>query len=126
MVDKLVSVQQLHGQRGGPGRASRRLPMPVACPSSWPGPSNVGCASAYAPQDWTKGLDGRVMPRPCLAHRQPPRRHRLALLRAMGPGMVAGAADNDPTTAATLAVVGSTTGFSLAWLVLLLIPLLVA
>lgn len=42
-----------------------------------------------------------------------------------GPGIVAGASDNDPTTVATLAVVGSTTGFELLWLVLLLLPMLV-
>lgn len=42
-----------------------------------------------------------------------------------GAGIVAGASDNDPTTVATLAVVGSTTVYELAWLVLLVIPMLV-
>ena len=40
------------------------------------------------------------------------------------PGIVAGASDNDPTTVATLAVVGAQTGFSLAWVVVLLFPML--
>jgi Mn2+/Fe2+ NRAMP family transporter len=42
-----------------------------------------------------------------------------------GAGIVAGASDNDPTTVATLAVVGSSTVYTLGWLVLLVIPMLV-
>jgi Mn2+/Fe2+ NRAMP family transporter len=41
-----------------------------------------------------------------------------------GAGIVAGASDNDPTTVATLAVVGSTTVYALGWLTLLIIPML--
>lgn len=41
-----------------------------------------------------------------------------------GAGLVAGASDNDPTTVATLAVVGSTTTYALGWLTLLVIPML--
>jgi Mn2+/Fe2+ NRAMP family transporter len=41
-----------------------------------------------------------------------------------GAGIVAGASDNDPTTVATLAVVGSTTTYELGWLTLLIIPML--
>jgi Mn2+/Fe2+ NRAMP family transporter len=37
---------------------------------------------------------------------------------------VAGASDNDPTTVATLAVIGSTTVYGLGWLTLLVIPML--
>ncbi len=44
----------------------------------------------------------------------------------LGPGIIAGAADNDPTTVGTLSVVGSSTGYSLAWLILLLAPMLIA
>lgn len=44
--------------------------------------------------------------------------------RPLGPGIVSGASDNDPTTVATLAVIGSTTVYGLAWLVLLVIPML--
>jgi Mn2+/Fe2+ NRAMP family transporter len=39
--------------------------------------------------------------------------------------MIAGASDNDPTTVATLAVIGSTTTYALGWLTLLIIPMLV-
>ncbi|GAC1580863.1 MAG: divalent metal cation transporter [Candidatus Elarobacter sp.] len=41
-----------------------------------------------------------------------------------GAGIIAGASDNDPTTVATLAVIGSTTTYELGWLTLLVIPML--
>lgn len=44
--------------------------------------------------------------------------------RLLGPGIISGAADNDPTTVATLAVIGSTTVYALGWLVILVIPML--
>lgn len=44
--------------------------------------------------------------------------------RVFGPGIVSGASANDPTTVATLAVVGATTVYGLAWLVILLLPML--
>jgi Mn2+/Fe2+ NRAMP family transporter len=47
-------------------------------------------------------------------------------LRNLGSGIVAGASDNDPTTVATLAVIGSTTTYELGWLTLLVIPMLAA
>lgn len=59
-----------------------------------------------------------------------PRPHRrihwpsLAALGGMGSGLIAGAADTDPTTVATLAVVGATTTYGLAWLIVLIIPML--
>jgi Mn2+/Fe2+ NRAMP family transporter len=42
----------------------------------------------------------------------------------MGPGVVSGAADTDPTTVATLVVIGATTMYGLAWLTLLMVPVL--
>jgi len=44
--------------------------------------------------------------------------------KVFGPGIVSGASDNDPTTVASLAVIGSTTVYGLSWLVLLIIPML--
>ena len=44
--------------------------------------------------------------------------------RPNGPGLLAAASNNDPTTVATLAVVGATSGFALCWLVVLLVPAL--
>jgi Mn2+/Fe2+ NRAMP family transporter len=51
-------------------------------------------------------------------------RERRQWWRQIGPGIVSGASDNDPTTVATLAVIGSTTVYLLGWLVLLVIPML--
>lgn len=53
---------------------------------------------------------------------RPPRRW----WRLLGPGIISGASDNDPTTVATLAVIGSTTVYALGWLVILVIPMLAA
>jgi Mn2+/Fe2+ NRAMP family transporter len=50
-----------------------------------------------------------------------PSRH---VLGAVGPGVVSGAADVDPTTVATLAVIGAGTVYHLAWLTLLLFPMI--
>ena len=46
------------------------------------------------------------------------------VFKRLGPGIVSGASDNDPTTVATLAIVGASTIYGLAWLVLLVIPML--
>jgi len=48
-----------------------------------------------------------------------------AALRALGPGLVAGASDTDPTTVAAVAVIGASTVFGLAWLALLMAPALI-
>lgn len=45
-------------------------------------------------------------------------------LRALGPGIVGGAADTDPTTVATMAIIGAGTIYGLAWLTLLLFPVI--
>ncbi len=55
----------------------------------------------------------------------PPRPGLRAALRALGPGLVAGASDTDPTTVAAVAVIGATTVFGLAWLALLMAPALI-
>ncbi len=52
------------------------------------------------------------------------RRPKPPPLQNFGAGIVAGASDNDPTTVATLAVIGSTTTYELGWLTLLVIPML--
>jgi Mn2+/Fe2+ NRAMP family transporter len=42
----------------------------------------------------------------------------------LGPGLVAGASDIDPTTVGTVSAVGATTGYRLSWLTALVFPLL--
>jgi Mn2+/Fe2+ NRAMP family transporter len=56
---------------------------------------------------------------------EPAERRAPNALRVLGPGLVAGAADNDPTTVGAVAVVGATTAFGLAWVALLIAPILV-
>ncbi|MDQ2744256.1 MAG: divalent metal cation transporter [Chloroflexota bacterium] len=45
-------------------------------------------------------------------------------LKALGPGLISGASDNDPTTVATLAVLGASTVYGLSWLTILIYPML--
>jgi len=53
------------------------------------------------------------------------RRSRVrGLPRGIGPELVAAASDNDPTNVGTAAAVGARTGYQLAWLALLVAPLL--
>ncbi|MDP9110073.1 MAG: divalent metal cation transporter [Candidatus Eremiobacteraeota bacterium] len=53
-----------------------------------------------------------------------PKKTKAPWWHTMGPGIVSGASDNDPTTVASLAVIGSTTTYALGWLVILVIPML--
>jgi NRAMP (natural resistance-associated macrophage protein)-like metal ion transporter len=46
--------------------------------------------------------------------------------RALGPGLVTGASDNDPSGITTYSVAGASTGYHLLWLALATMPLLVA
>jgi Mn2+/Fe2+ NRAMP family transporter len=45
-------------------------------------------------------------------------------LRSIGPELISGASDNDPTNVGTAAAVGAATGYQLAWVALLVAPLL--
>lgn len=53
------------------------------------------------------------------------KRRPLEIARSLGPGIIAGAADTDPTTVAALSVIGATTAYGLSWLVVLVIPMLI-
>jgi Mn2+/Fe2+ NRAMP family transporter len=53
-----------------------------------------------------------------------PQRPTARFARLVGPGVVAGASDNDPTTVGAVSVVGATTGYTLSWLALLVFPML--
>jgi Mn2+/Fe2+ NRAMP family transporter len=57
--------------------------------------------------------------------RRPKWRHRIAgLQRSVGPELLSGASDNDPTNVGTAVAVGAATAYQLAWLALLVVPLL--
>src|SRR5215210_3570609 len=51
-------------------------------------------------------------------------RRRANLLRALGPGLVTGAADDDPSGIATYSQVGAQFGYGLAWTMLFSFPLM--
>ncbi len=52
-------------------------------------------------------------------------RHRVAgSLRSVGPELLSAASDNDPTNVGTAAVIGAQTAYQLAWVALLVAPLL--
>src|SRR5881628_88433 len=57
------------------------------------------------------------------AHQRPSPRE---VLRAFGPGLITGGADNDPSGIASYSIVGATAGFAQNWLLLLSTPMLVA
>lgn len=55
-------------------------------------------------------------------------RHRFTateVLKAIGPGVITGGADNDPAGIATYSVVGATAGFAQNWLLFLATPMLI-
>jgi Mn2+/Fe2+ NRAMP family transporter len=52
------------------------------------------------------------------------RRPSQGWLRSIGPELVSAASDNDPTNVGTAIAVGATTGYQLAWLAILVAPLL--
>ena len=57
----------------------------------------------------------------------PPAESRLArLLRVIGPGVVTGASDDDPSGIGTYAVAGARLGYSVLWIALVTFPLMVA
>jgi Mn2+/Fe2+ NRAMP family transporter len=61
-----------------------------------------------------------------VSERRPTRQQRRipGFLRSIGPELVSGASDNDPTNVGTAAAVGAATGYQLAWVALLVAPLL--
>ncbi|HYZ57757.1 MAG TPA: divalent metal cation transporter [Streptosporangiaceae bacterium] len=64
----------------------------------------------------------RVADRPAMLRRRASQGRRL--LGLLGPGLISGAADIDPTTVATMAIIGATTVYALGWLAWLLFPML--
>jgi len=55
-----------------------------------------------------------------------PRPSRLKLLRILGPGLITGASDDDPSGIATYSQVGAQFGYGLAWTLIFSYPLMVA
>jgi NRAMP (natural resistance-associated macrophage protein)-like metal ion transporter len=53
-----------------------------------------------------------------------PRRFRLSALRHLGPGLITGAADDDPSGIATYSQAGAQFGFSMLWTMVFTLPLM--
>src|SRR5580692_10361352 len=51
---------------------------------------------------------------------------RIAVLNQLGPGLITGAADDDPSGIATYSQAGAQSGFNLLWTMVLTFPLMVA
>src|SRR5690242_12993064 len=54
------------------------------------------------------------------------RLHGVAVLNKLGPGLITGAADDDPSGIATYSQAGAQSGFGLLWTLALTFPLMVA
>jgi NRAMP (natural resistance-associated macrophage protein)-like metal ion transporter len=55
---------------------------------------------------------------------QPPGNRLLHFVRNLGPGIITGAADDDPSGISTYSVAGATTGLSMLWLALITTPMM--
>ena len=67
-----------------------------------------------------------IAARPDAAARQPKAApHPSSLIRRLGPGLITGAADDDPAGIATYSQVGAQFGYGLAWTMLFSLPLMV-
>jgi Mn2+/Fe2+ NRAMP family transporter len=86
-----------------------------------------GVRSAAAAEGRLVPAGSSVEASPGVVERRHPRARpsiRQVRLRGLGPGLVAGASNNDPTTVATMVVAGATSSYALSWLTLLLYPLM--
>src|SRR5579864_8570062 len=52
------------------------------------------------------------------------RRRVTGFFRVLGPGLITGAADDDPSGISTYSVAGASTGFSMLWLTLISTPMM--
>ena len=52
------------------------------------------------------------------------RRRVTGFFRVLGPGLITGAADDDPSGISTYSVAGAATGFSMLWLTLISTPMM--
>ena len=57
---------------------------------------------------------------------KPGKSKQSSLLRALGPGLITGAADDDPSGIATYSQAGAQFGFAITWTLLFTYPLMAA
>jgi NRAMP (natural resistance-associated macrophage protein)-like metal ion transporter len=54
------------------------------------------------------------------------KKHNASFIKTLGPGLISGASDDDPSGIGTYSTVGSTYGLALSWLALYLLPMMTA
>src|ERR1700749_3442716 len=55
---------------------------------------------------------------------EPPRKRLVRFLKNLGPGLITGAADDDPSGISTYSVTGASTGLSMLWVALITTPMM--
>ncbi len=83
------------------------------------GKQGIGFDVSAATEARTREAPGRSPP----PKREPPNRI-VHFLRNLGPGLITGAADDDPSGISTYSVAGATTGVSMLWLALITTPMM--
>ncbi len=53
-------------------------------------------------------------------------KHHTSYLKTLGPGLITGASDDDPSGIGTYSAVGSTYGLALSWMAIYLLPMMIA
>lgn len=94
-----------------------------------PTPSSSGelAGSPPATDAQTTGrTDRRTTPRAYREHAQRPGNRARARLRELGPGLITGAADDDPSGIATYSQAGAAFGYAPLWIALITLPLMAA
>lgn len=90
----------------------------------------VPCANAMeeslTPQDEEIRTDRREKPRPYRPRQKSGRERLASRLRELGPGLITGAADDDPSGIATYSQAGAAFGYGLLWTALISLPLMSA
>src|SRR5271167_151334 len=98
-----------------------------AKPSGGPDAPGEGPDRQTHVPDELRSQEARTVSVPGLTEPIPDRGRRRSpqgFLRSIGPEVLSGASDNDPTNVGTAAAVGAQTGYQLAWVALLVAPLL--
>lgn len=95
-------------------------------PSSEPSPSETAAEELRVGEGEAQRGDRRDAPRPYRARKKTQRERLVSRLRELGPGLITGAADDDPSGIATYSQAGAAFGYGLLWTALISLPLMSA
>lgn len=111
-VDKYLTLSEFRRELKLPLVIVRRL-------ISW------GMVTAFVAVDGTLRISGNEVEKMRLFMHNPWNRAKI-FFRALGPGLVTGASDDDPSGIATYSTAGAQFGFALLWMTVWLLPMMVA